>query len=159
MIVRDRENGKSTSGQTGHDESYEAVERIPGAAYTEMGWEVFPEGLANILTRIHREYAPKAMVVTESGAAFNDQWDGDGTVHDQQRIDFLRAHIQTVAQVIRQGVPIKGYFVWSFLDNFEWAEGYRKRFGLVYVDYPTQRRIIKDSGRWYASFVDSQSKT
>ena len=159
MIVRDRENGKTTPGQTGHDESYEAVERIPGASYTEMGWEVFPEGLANILTRINREYAPKAMVVTESGAAFNDQWDGDGTVHDQQRIDFLRAHIQTVAQVIRQGVPIKGYFVWSFLDNFEWAEGYRKRFGLVYVDYPTQRRIIKDSGRWYASFVDSQSKT
>ena len=159
MIVRDRENGKTTPGQTGHDESYEAVERIPGASYTEMGWEVFPEGLANILTRINREYAPKAMVVTESGAAFNDHWDGDGTVHDQQRIDFLRAHIQTVAQVIRQGVPIKGYFVWSFLDNFEWAEGYRKRFGLVYVDYPTQRRIIKDSGRWYASFVASQSKT
>lgn len=157
MIVRDRENGMTTPGQTGHNESYEAVERIPGASYTEMGWEVFPEGLANILTRINREYGPKAMVVTESGAAFNDHWDGDGTVHDQQRIDFLRAHIQTVAQVIRQGVPIKGYFVWSFLDNFEWAEGYRKRFGLVYVDYPTQRRIIKDSGRWYASFVASQS--
>jgi len=159
MIVRDRENGKTAPGQTGHDESYEAVERIPGASYTEMGWEVFPEGLANILTRINREYAPKAMVVTESGAAFNDHWDGNGTVHDVQRIDFLRAHIQTVAQVIRQGVPIKGYFVWSFLDNFEWAEGYRKRFGLVYVDYPTQRRIIKDSGRWYASFVASQSES
>jgi len=158
MIVRDRENGKTTPGQTGHGESYEAVERIPGASYTEMGWEVFPEGLANILTRIDREYAPKAMVVTESGAAFDDHWDGNGTVHDQQRIDYLRAHIQTVARVIRQGVPIKGYFVWSFLDNFEWAEGYRKRFGLVYVDFPTQRRIIKDSGRWYASFVASQSE-
>ena len=159
MIVRDRENGKTTTGQTGHAASYEAVERIPGASYTEMGWEVFPDGLANILTRIDREYAPKAMVVTESGAAFDDHWDGDGTVHDQQRIDYLRAHIQIVAQVIRQGVPIMGYFVWSFLDNFEWAEGYRKRFGLVYVDFPTQRRIIKDSGRWYASFVASQSKT
>jgi beta-glucosidase len=158
MIVRGRENGKTTTGQMGHAESYEAVERIPGASYTEMGWEVFPDGLTNILTRIDREYAPKAMVVTESGAAFNDDWDGDGTVHDQQRIDFLRGHIQTVAQVIRQGVPIKGYFVWSFLDNFEWAEGYRKRFGLVYVDYPTQRRIIKDSGRWYASFLASQSE-
>ena len=99
------------------------------------------------------------MVVTESGAAFADHWDGDGTVHDQQRIDYLRAHIQTVANVIRLGVPVKGYFVWSFLDNFEWAEGYRKRFGLFYVDYPTQRRIIKDSGRWYASFVASQKET
>jgi len=159
MIVRDRENGKTTIGQAGHDESYEAVERIPGASYTEMGWEIFPDGLANILTRIDREYAPKAMVVTESGAAFEDHWVGDGAVHDQQRIDFLRAHIQTVAQVMRQGVTINGYFVWSFLDNFEWAEGYRKRFGLVYVDYPTQRRIIKDSGRWYASYVASQRDT
>jgi beta-glucosidase len=158
MIVRDHENGKTTTGQTGHAESYEAVERIPGATYTEMGWEVFPDGLANILTRIQREYAPKAMVVTESGAAFDDHWDGNGIVHDQQRIDYLRVHIQTVAQVIRRGVPIKGYIVWSFLDNFEWAEGYRKRFGLVYVDFPTQRRIIKDSGRWYASFVASQSE-
>jgi beta-glucosidase len=156
MIVRGRENGETTIGQSGHADSYEAVERIPGASYTEMGWEVFPDGLANILTRIDREYAPKAMVVTESGAAFNDQWDGDGAVHDQQRVDYLRTHIQTVAHVIRQGVPIKGYIVWSFLDNFEWAEGYRKRFGLVYVDYPTQRRIIKDSGRWYATFVASQ---
>jgi beta-glucosidase len=141
----------------GHTDSYEAVERIPGASYTEMGWEVFPDGLANILKRIHREYAPKALVVTESGAAFDDHLDGNDDIHDQQRIDYLRAHIQTVAQVIREGVPIKGYVVWSFLDNYEWSEGYRKRFGLVYVDYPTQRRIIKDSGRWYASFVASQA--
>ena len=140
----------------GEHASFEAIERIPGASYTEMGWEIFPDGLANILTRIHREYAPKAMVVTESGAAFNDQWDGNSNIHDQQRIDFLREHIQTIAHVIRQGVPIKGYVVWSFLDNFEWSEGYRKRFGLVYVDYPTQRRIIKDSGRWYASLVATQ---
>ncbi|HXX77240.1 MAG TPA: GH1 family beta-glucosidase [Ktedonobacteraceae bacterium] len=159
MIVRSRAGNGPTNGQIGHAGSYEAVERIPGASYTEMGWEVFPDGLANILTRIHREYSPKAMVVTESGAAFADHWDGDGTVHDQQRIDYLRAHIQTVANVIRLGVPVKGYFVWSFLDNFEWAEGYRKRFGLFYVDYPTQRRIIKDSGRWYASFVASQKAT
>jgi beta-glucosidase len=158
MIVRDRVAGKTTN-ESGHDDSYEAVARIPGASYTEMGWEVFPDGLANILMRIDREYAPKAMVVTESGAAFDDHWDGNGNVHDQQRIDYLRAHIQTVAGVVRQGVPINGYFVWSFLDNFEWAEGYRKRFGLVYIDYPTQRRIIKDSGRWYASFVASQSSS
>ncbi|HVB20906.1 MAG TPA: GH1 family beta-glucosidase [Ktedonobacteraceae bacterium] len=135
---------------------YEAVDHIPGASYTEMGWEIFPAGLANILTRIHSEYAPKSLVVTESGAAFDDQWDGNHSVHDQPRIDYLRRHIQAVAQVLRQGVPIKGYMVWSFLDNFEWSEGYRKRFGLVYVDYATQSRIIKDSGHWYASFLASQ---
>ncbi|HEY6407021.1 MAG TPA: family 1 glycosylhydrolase, partial [Ktedonobacteraceae bacterium] len=156
MFVRSRTDTMTTAERTGHAAGFEAVERIPGASYTEMGWEIFPDGLANILTRIQREYSPKALVVTESGAAFDDQWDGNGNIHDQQRIDYLQAHIQTVAQVIRQGVPIKGYVVWSFLDNFEWSEGYRKRFGLVYVDYPTQRRIIKDSGHWYASFVASQ---
>ncbi|HEY6410761.1 MAG TPA: GH1 family beta-glucosidase, partial [Ktedonobacteraceae bacterium] len=97
MIVRDPIDNESPIGQTGHANSYEAIERIPDATYTEMGWEVFPDGLANILKRIHREYAPKAMVVTESGAAFDDHWDGNGAVHDQQRIDYLRAHIQTVA--------------------------------------------------------------
>jgi len=159
MLVRDRTDGETTNGQTGHADSYEAVVRIPGASYTEMGWEVFPDGLANILTRIYREYGPVPLVVTESGAAFDDHWDGNGNIHDQQRVDYLRAHIQTVAQVMRQGVPIKGYIVWSFLDNFEWSEGYRKRFGLVYVDYLTQRHIIKDSGHWYASFVASQNES
>jgi beta-glucosidase len=156
MLVRGRTDTVTIAEHTVPPDSYEAVERIPGASYTEMGWEIFPDGLANILTRIYREYAPKALVVTESGAAFNDHWDGNDNIHDQRRIDYLRGHIQTVAQVIHQGVPIEGYVVWSFLDNFEWSEGYRKRFGLVYVDYPTQRRIIKDSGRWYASFVASQ---
>lgn len=158
MLVRSHTDTATTTTTVAHTlpaDRYEAVERIPGASYTEMGWEIFPDGLANILTRIHREYAPKALIVTESGAAFDDQWDGNGTVHDPQRIDYLRKHIQMVAEAIRQGVPIKGYVVWSFLDNFEWSEGYRKRFGLVYVDYPTQRRIIKDSGLWYASLVAS----
>lgn len=157
MLVRGSEDPANIAEQTVPFHNYEAIERIPGASYTEMGWEIFPDGLANILTRIHREYAPKALVVTESGAAFDDHLEGNNHIHDLQRIDFLRAHIQTVARVILQGVPIKGYIVWSFLDNFEWSEGYRKRFGLVYVDYPTQRRIIKDSGRWYAAFVASQS--
>ncbi|HLJ36290.1 MAG TPA: family 1 glycosylhydrolase, partial [Ktedonobacteraceae bacterium] len=159
MHVRSRASTESLREHEVAADGYVAVERIPGASYTEMGWEIFPDGLANILTRIHTEYAPKSLVVTESGAAFDDQWDGTHNVHDQQRIDYLRRHIQTVAQVIRQGVPVKGYVVWSFLDNFEWSEGYRKRFGLVYVDYPTQSRIIKDSGHWYASFVASQRES
>ena len=153
MMVRALADAAPTPEDIMPAELYESVERIPGASYTEMGWEIFPDGLANILTRIHREYAPKAMVITESGAAFNDQWNGNGTIPDQQRIDYLQKHIQTVAGVIRQGVPIKGYVVWSFMDNFEWSEGYRKRFGLVYVDYPTQQRIVKESGRWYANFI------
>src|SRR5262249_52372139 len=124
MVVQDRQAGSSE--QDLDADSYEAVERIPGSRYTEMGWEIFPDGLGKILTRIHHEYAPRAMAVTESGAAFDDQWDGRDQVPDQQRIDYLNAHIQTVAQVVRQGVPITGYFVWSLLDNFEWAEGYRK---------------------------------
>ena len=137
---------------------YRTLDQIPGSAYTETGWEIFPDGLTNILTRIHREYAPQAIIVTESGAAFNDQWDGNSHVHDQQRIDYLQMHIQNVAKAIQQGVPIKGYCVWSLLDNFEWAEGYRKRFGLIYVDYPTQSRIIKDSGLWYANFIRQQQE-
>ncbi len=156
MLVRARSDGEAAGENGTPTESFEAIESIPGSSYTAMGWEIFPDGLANILARIHREYAPKALMITESGAAFNDYLDSDGSIHDQQRIDYLRRHIQSVAQVVRQGVPVKGYFVWSLLDNFEWAEGYRKRFGLIYVDYPTQRRIIKDSGRWYASFVASQ---
>ncbi len=155
MIVRGHtEDGNGTEPTA--DANYEIIERVPGSSYTEMGWEVFPEGLSNILTLLHRDYAPKAMVVTESGAAYSDSLDGNNTIHDPQRIDYLRSHIQRMADVIRKGLPIKGYMVWSLLDNYEWAEGYRKRFGLVYVDYATQRRIIKDSGRWYASFVASQ---
>ena len=152
-IVRRRADSVSATEQAVPAESYETVEHIPGASYTEMGWEVFPAGLAIILTRLHREYAPKAIVIAESGAAFDDHLNGNGAIRDQQRIDYLQRHIATVAEVLRQGVPIKGYIVWSFLDNFEWAQGYRKRFGLVYVDYPTQQRTVKESGHWYANFI------
>lgn len=156
MLVRDHAAGESTAEQSLHPESYEAIEHISGSDYTEMGWEIFPAGLANILTRIHREYGVGALVVTENGAAFEDHWDGNEHINDQQRIDYLRKHIQTLAEVRQQGVPVQGYCVWSLLDNFEWAQGYRKRFGLVYVDYPSQRRIVKDSGHWYASFIRRQ---
>jgi beta-glucosidase len=134
-------------------DGYETIERVPGSSYTEMGWEIYPGGLAHILTRIYRDYGPKALLVTESGAAFDDQWDGNNHVNDWQRVQYLREHIGMVARAVGQGVPVKGYFVWSLTDNFEWAEGYSKRFGLVYVDYPTQRRVVKDSGYWYASFL------
>ncbi len=151
--IEEARPGGAVLNQPPSADGYEAVERVPGSTYTEMGWEIYPAGLPAILTRIHREYGPKAMLITESGAAFNDDWDGNSAVHDWQRVQYLRAHIATVGQVVAQGVPVKGYFVWSLTDNFEWAEGYSKRFGMVYIDYPTQRRIVKDSGYWYASFL------
>src|SRR6266566_2334566 len=143
--------GSSSKNQPPVADRYEAVERVPGSSYTEMGWEIYPRGLADILTRIYRDYEPKMMLVTESGAAFDDRWDGNNHVNDWQRVYYLREHVAMIAQTIGQGVPVNGYFVWSLMDNFEWAEGYSKRFGMVYVDYPSQRRIVKDSGYWYAS--------
>ncbi len=156
MLVQNYAEDAPAPEKSLHPDSYQAIERIDGSSYTEMGWEIFPAGLANILTRIHSEYGLQSLVVTENGAAFADHWDGNDRVHDQQRIDYLRIHIQALAEVRQQGVPVQGYCVWSFLDNFEWAEGYRKRFGLVYVDYPSQRRIVKDSGYWYANFIRRQ---
>jgi beta-glucosidase len=125
-------------------------------AHTGMGWEVFPEGLHRLLCRVADEYAPPAIYVTENGAAYEDTRGHDGSVHDPERITFLDAYLDAVAQAVRDGVPVKGYFAWSLLDNFEWAQGYTKRFGLVYVDYPTLQRIPKDSFYWYRDFISSQ---
>jgi len=119
---------------------------------TDMGWEVFPQGLTELLVRLHQDYAPRALLVTENGSAFVDTVT-DGQVHDTERLDYLREHIQACAEAINLGVPLTAYFAWSLLDNFEWASGYGKRFGLVHVNYDTQERIVKDSGRWYANFL------
>ena len=136
----------------------EYVASVPGASYTEMGWEVYPQALSDLLNRLHKEYGVASLLITENGAAFDDKLDNDGKVNDLQRIEYLREHIQLVGQVMAQGVPIHGYLVWSLLDNYEWAEGYSKRFGLVYVDYATQQRTIKESGHWYSSFIASQKQ-
>ncbi|MGQ9456809.1 MAG: GH1 family beta-glucosidase [Anaerolineae bacterium] len=124
-----------------------------GRPYTEMGWEVYPEGLYEILTRVHRDYAPPCIYITENGAAFADQVDAEGRVHDAQRVGFLREHIAQAHRALEEGVPLAGYFVWTLLDNFEWAYGYSKRFGIVYVDFATQERIVKDSGIWYRGVI------
>jgi beta-glucosidase len=136
---------------------YEEVAQIPGATYTQMGpgWEVYPQGLTSLLVQLKEEYAPPALLITENGAAYEDHWNGDGHVSDPQRLAYVRGHIQALADAIAQGVPLRGYMVWSLLDNFEWGEGYSKRFGVVYVDYPTQRRIPKESGQWYSAFVQA----
>jgi len=143
----------------GGSSKYEEVAGIPSSDYTAMGWEVYPQGLSDILMRINRDYAPPAIMITENGAAFNDELQNGSRVHDAERTSYLREHISSVANALANGVPMKGYFAWSLMDNFEWSEGYSKRFGIVYVDYPTQQRIVKDSGRWYSSFLTSQSAT
>ena len=127
-----------------------------GNEYSGM-WEIYPEGLHELLLRIWREYGQSAdfpvLMVTENGVPVPDGLDFDGRVRDERRIRYLRKHIQQVRRAIADGVPVKGYFVWSFLDNFEWALGYGPRFGLVYVDYATQKRTIKESGFWYRDVI------
>ncbi len=126
----------------------------PGLQTTAMGWPVEPDGLAELLVRIHREYARLPLYITENGAAFHDYVDPEGGVDDEERVAFLDAHFRAVHAAMEQGVDLRGYFVWSLLDNFEWAHGYSKRFGLVFVDYGTQRRIPKTSARWYRGVIE-----
>jgi beta-glucosidase len=120
---------------------------------TGMGWEVFPQGLTDLLAWLHEAYAPAAIYVTENGAAFADTYIEGDTVADPARQAFIAAHIEAGARALARGVPLRGYFVWSLLDNFEWAHGYAQRFGLVYIDYPSQRRLVKQSGRWYGAWA------
>jgi beta-glucosidase len=126
-----------------------------GLARTAMDWEIDPAGLVEVLTRVATEYPPLPIYILENGAAFADELAPDGTVHDGERCAFLRAHLLACQEAVERGVPLQGYFAWSLLDNFEWAWGYAKRFGMIYVDYPTQRRIPKSSARWYAEIIRS----
>ena len=130
---------------------------IVGDEKTEMGWEVYPPALYEVLGRLHFDYHFPAYYVTENGAAIDDHPDLNGQVHDPARISYLERHITQVARAIQAGVPLRGYFAWSLMDNFEWAEGYSKRFGLIYIDYPTQKRTLKDSAYWYHDWISCQT--
>jgi beta-glucosidase len=129
----------------------------PESEWTEMGWEVYPQGLYDVLARLHFEYRPGPMYVTENGASYSDGPNGDGRVHDERRLRYLRDHFTAAHRAIGVGVPLGGYFVWSLLDNFEWDRGYTQRFGIVWVDYQTQRRIPKDSALWYKRVIDANA--
>lgn len=129
--------------------------RTSGKRLTEMGWEVCPEGLTELLLRMHRDWTLPPLYVKENGAAFKDDFKG-GRVHDLERTDYIARHIAAVGDALAQGVPMAGYMVWSLLDNFEWASGYEKRFGIVHVDYTTQQRTLKDSALWYRDFLQLQ---
>ncbi len=143
-----------------HDKSVPFLEaseiRPEGNEYSQM-WEIYPAGMYELLTRIWKEYKPAHIYVTENGIPVPDELTPDGRVPDERRIAYLRDHIAQVHRAIADGVPVRGYFVWSLMDNFEWAHGYQMRFGLAYVDYPTMRRTIKDSGRWYAEVIRQNS--
>jgi beta-glucosidase len=124
-------------------------------ARTEMGWEIYPDGLTELLLRLHRDYAVPPLYVKENGGAFKDEW-LDGQVHDADRVAYIASHIAAVGDALAQGVNVAGYMVWSLLDNFEWTSGRARRFGIVHVDYATQRRTMKDSARWYRDFLQRQ---
>ncbi len=133
-----------------------AVRAVPfDGPPTDMGWEVYPQGLTELLLRVQRDYAPPPMYVTENGAAYPDVL-RDGTVDDADRIAYLEQHVAAIQAAIEGGADVRGYFAWSLLDNFEWARGFEKRFGLVYVDYATQARIPKRSAAWYAGLIERQ---
>jgi beta-glucosidase len=130
-----------------------AVQGAPKEELTDMGWEVFPQGLHDLLLRLRREYGPPKVYITENGAAYGDEADATGCVSDVRRIEYLRGHLAAASRAISDGVPLAGYFAWSLLDNFEWAHGYAKRFGLFDVDFSTLRRRPKDSAHWYRQVV------
>jgi len=124
-----------------------------GDEITEMDWEVYPEGIYNVLDRLHLDYSFPAIYITENGAAYKDDISSDGRVDDPARLSYIKRHLEMVKKAILVGVPVKGYFVWSLLDNFEWGFGYSKRFGIVYVDNQTQQRSPKSSAKWYTQVV------
>ncbi len=133
------------------------VEVVPdaerGHPLTGFGWEVYPQGLHNQIARVHERYKPTALYITENGATYPDILEPDGSIRDLERQRYFELHLEQCARLIDDGVPLRGYFAWSLLDNFEWAEGYSKRFGLYFVDFETQARTLKTSGAWLRDFI------
>lgn len=129
------------------------VQQAPREEWTPMGWEVYPPGLYNLLMRVQADYAPAKVYITENGMSEDTGPDGQGRVPDERRIDYLREHFKSAWRAIQEGVPLEGYFVWSLMDNFEWAWGTYQRFGLVWVDFATRQRLPKDSAYWYKEVI------
>jgi beta-glucosidase len=121
--------------------------------WTEMGWEIYPEGLLSVLARVYFDYQPRKLYVTENGASYSTAPDEKGEVHDEYRTSYLRAHFVAMQRANQVGVPLAGYFLWSLLDNFEWSRGYSQRFGIIWVDYETQKRTLKNSAKWYRKVI------
>ena len=131
-----------------------ALENIERTAF---GWEVSPDGLGTLLRRVTKDYSPPQIFVTENGSTYDDIVADDGQINDVSRRRYLARHLISVKNELEYGIPLKGYFAWSLLDNFEWAEGYERRFGLIHVDFSTQQRTVKQSGKWYCAFLNDRS--
>jgi beta-glucosidase len=131
---------------------------VPGreGPLTDMGWEVYPKGMYEIVTQLAKRYK-LPMEITENGCSYGDYPDASGRVTDTRRIRFYREHLRELARAMQDGADVRGYHAWSVLDNFEWAEGYTQRFGLVFIDFPTQRRFVKDSAKWYSHVAKSNA--
>jgi beta-glucosidase len=129
---------------------------VPGVERTQMGWEVYPDGLKDLLVRMQRDYELPDVYITENGAAYPDTRT-NGSVADPSRISYLERHLGALRDAISEGIPVRGYFLWSLLDNFEWAFGFSRRFGIVYVDFDTLERVPKDSFLWYRDLIAAQS--
>ena len=127
-----------------------------GIQYTSMGWEIYPKGIYDVLTRLKEDYGNPRVYITESGASFEDNIE-NGAVRDIKRTNYLREHIDMVHRATQENTNVKGYFVWSLLDNFEWSAGFSKRFGIIYIDHKTQHRIVKNSGSWYSALIKAQN--
>ena len=136
----------------------EEVEWVaPRPPLTQMGWPIDPQGLTDVLVDFHDRYPDVDLIVSENGAAMPDKVSDDGKIHDNDRIDYLDGHIRAVHAAMSGGVPVKGYYLWSLMDNFEWAHGFTKRFGVFHVDYDTCERAWKDSARWYQQFLSTRT--
>ncbi|HEY2273163.1 MAG TPA: beta-glucosidase [Jatrophihabitantaceae bacterium] len=146
-----------TAGPSAYPGTDLAVSVPQDGPYTAMNWRIEPASLTELLVRVHRDYPGVPLVITENGAAFDDHVSDDGAVHDGDRIGYIDAHLRAVHDAISAGADVRGYFVWSLLDNFEWAFGYSKRFGIVRVDYPTGTRTVKDSANWYRNVIAAQT--
>jgi beta-glucosidase len=129
---------------------------VQDGPYTAMGWNIAPDGLEDLLVSLNDKHPGLPLVITENGAAFDDDV-VDGEVRDVERTDYLRRHFTAAHRAIERGVDLRGYLVWSLLDNFEWGYGYSKRFGIVHVDYDTQERTVKDSGKWLGRLIAGRS--
>jgi beta-glucosidase len=147
-------SGVDEQGRTHGDDGQPVVRQVfPGTARTAMDWPITPERLTRLLVRLHRDYPGLPLVITENGAAFDDTADEQGYVADDDRTTYFAEHLAAVAEARNQGADIRGYFAWSLMDNFEWAYGYDKRFGIVHVDYDTQKRTPKQSAVWYRDTI------
>ena len=133
-----------------------SAEKTP-ETFTDMDWEIHPDGLLGILARVYFDYLPPKIYITENGASYATGPDAAGRVDDTLRLNYLKRHFAAAQRAIQAGVPLAGYFVWSLMDNFEWAHGYRQRFGIIWVDYETKQRIPKDSALWYAEVIKRNS--